>query len=111
MLVDLSTTDLIYPSSCVATSRSYVKTEPVGGEFLRAYVAGIQLIKRDIAFAENFAKWLRESDALIKKSVEAYARIFKIHLTFPTKDRKRDKRPGKSPFGAKGILNWPSFSG
>jgi NitT/TauT family transport system substrate-binding protein len=88
MLVDLSTTDLIYPSSCVATSRSYVKTEPKLVEnFLRAYVAGIQLIKRDIGFAEkSFAKWLRESDALIiKKSVEAYARIFKNPPYVPDK--------------------------
>lgn len=88
MLVDLSTTDLIYPSSCVATSRSYVKSEPKLVEnFLRAYVAGIQLIKRDIGFAEkSFAKWLRESDALIiKKSVEAYARIFKNPPYVPDK--------------------------
>jgi hypothetical protein len=28
MDVDLSTTDLVYPSSCVASSRNFVKTEP-----------------------------------------------------------------------------------
>jgi len=88
MLVDLSTTDLIYPSSCVATSRGYVKSEPKLVEsFLRAYVAGIQLIKRDINFTEkSFAKWLRESDAMIvKKSVEAYARLFKMPPYVPDK--------------------------
>jgi len=81
MLVDLSTTDLIYPSLCVATSRRFVKSKSKLVEsFLRAYVAGIRLIKRDIGFAEkSFAKWLSENDALIvKKSVEAYARLFKM---------------------------------
>jgi ABC-type nitrate/sulfonate/bicarbonate transport system substrate-binding protein len=80
LLVDLSTTDLVYPSSCVASSRAFVKSEPkLVEDFLRAYVAGIQLIKKDAAFAEkSFAKWLRERDAyLIKKTVEAYSKIFK----------------------------------
>ena len=80
LLVDLSTTDLVYPSSCVASSRAFVKAEPkLVEDFLRAYVAGIQLIKKDAAFAEkSFAKWLRERDPnLIKKTVEAYSKIFK----------------------------------
>jgi NitT/TauT family transport system substrate-binding protein len=80
MFVDLSTTDLVYPSSCVASSRSFVKSEPkVVDDFLRAYIAAIQLIKKDPAFAERtFAKWLREKDpSLIKKTVESYGRLFK----------------------------------
>ncbi len=80
LLVDLSTTDLVYPSSCVASSRAFVKAEPkLVEDFLRAYVAGIQLIKKDANFAEkSFAKWLRERDPyLIKKTVEAYSKIFK----------------------------------
>ena len=80
MFVDLSTTDLIYPSSCVASSRAFVKAESkVVEDFLRAYVAAIQLIKKDQSFAEKtFAKWLREKDPyLIKKTVESYARLFK----------------------------------
>ena len=88
MLVDLSKTDLVYPSSCVATSRSYVKSEPKLVEnFLRAYVGGIRLIKRDIGAAEkSFAKWLREGDpVIIKKSVEAYAPIFKDPPYVPDK--------------------------
>jgi len=28
VLVDLSTTDLVYPSSCVTSSRAFVKAEP-----------------------------------------------------------------------------------
>lgn len=81
LLVDLSTTDLVYPSSCVASSRAFVKAEPkLVEDFLRAYVAGIQLIKKDASFAEkSFAKWLREKDAyLIKTTVEAYSKIFKL---------------------------------
>lgn len=48
-------------------------------DFLRAYVAGIQLIKRDHAFAEkSLSKWLRENDPVIlKKSIQAYAKLFK----------------------------------
>jgi NitT/TauT family transport system substrate-binding protein len=88
MFVDLSTTDLVYPSSCVASSRSFVKAESkVVDDFLRAYVAAIQLIKKDQSFAEKtFAKWLRERDPyLIKKTVESYARIFKMPPYVPDK--------------------------
>jgi NitT/TauT family transport system substrate-binding protein len=80
VLVDLSTTDLVYPSSCVTSSRAFIKAEPkTTHEFLRAYVAGIHLIKKDLRFAEkSFAKWMREKDvAITKKTVEAYARLFK----------------------------------
>lgn len=88
LLVDLSKTDLVYPSSCVATSRAYVKSEPrLVDDFLRAYVAGIRLIRREIGAAEkSFARWLRERDPLIvKKSVEAYGRIFKDPPYVPDK--------------------------
>jgi NitT/TauT family transport system substrate-binding protein len=88
LLVDLSTTDLVYPSSCVASSRAFVKSEPrLVEDFLRAYVAGINLIKKDAAFAEkSFAKWLRERDPhLIKKTVEAYSKIFKPAPYVPDK--------------------------
>jgi NitT/TauT family transport system substrate-binding protein len=80
VLVDLSSTDLVYPSSCVASSRAFMRAEPRTTEdFLRAYVAGIQLIKRDNAFAEkSLSKWLRENDPVIlKKSIQAYAKLFK----------------------------------
>jgi len=88
VFVDLSTTDLVYPSSCVASSRAFVKAEPkVVDDFLRAYVAAIQLIKKDQNFAERtFAKWLREKDPyLIKKTVESYARLFKAAPYVPDK--------------------------
>ena len=88
LLVDLSTTDLVYPSSCVASSRAFVKAEPkLVEDFLRAYVSGLQLIKKDANFAEkSFAKWLRERDPyLIKKTVEAYSKIFKPAPYVPDK--------------------------
>jgi len=88
VFVDLSTTDLVYPSSCVTSSRAFVKAEPkVVDDFLRAYVAAIQMIKKDQFFAEKtFAKWLREKDPfLIKKTVESYARLFKAAPYVPDK--------------------------
>jgi len=88
VLVDLSTTDLVYPSSCVTSSRAFIKAEPkTTHEFLRAYVAGIHLIKKDLRFAEkSFAKWMREKDAaIVKKTVEAYARLFKPAPIVPDK--------------------------
>ncbi|MGH7871760.1 MAG: hypothetical protein ACREQO_06020, partial [Candidatus Binatia bacterium] len=78
----------VYPSSCVASSHAFVKAETkLVEDFLRAYVAGIQLIKKDANFAEkSFAKWLRERDSdLIKKTVEAYSKIFKVMPYVPDK--------------------------
>jgi NitT/TauT family transport system substrate-binding protein len=86
VLVDLSHTDLVYPSSCVTSSRAYIRTEPkTTHDFLRAYVAGIRRIKEDQRFAEkSFAKWMREKDAkIVKKTVEAYARVFKTAPVVP----------------------------
>jgi ABC-type nitrate/sulfonate/bicarbonate transport system substrate-binding protein len=88
VFVDLSSTDFVYPSSCVASSRSFVKAEAKLVEnFLRVYVAALQLIKKDVNFAEKtFAKWLREKDPyLIKKTVETYSRIFKTAPSVPDK--------------------------
>jgi ABC-type nitrate/sulfonate/bicarbonate transport system substrate-binding protein len=88
MLIDLSHTDLIYPSSCVTSSRAFIRAEPkITHDFLRAYVAGIRLIKRDLRFAEkSFTKWMREKDsAVTKKTVESYARLFKSAPYVPDK--------------------------
>jgi hypothetical protein len=56
-------------------------------DFLRAYVAGIQLIKEDQSFAgKSLAKWLRENDPLVvKQTVNAYARLFKPAPFVPDK--------------------------
>jgi ABC-type nitrate/sulfonate/bicarbonate transport system substrate-binding protein len=88
VLVDLSGTDLVYPSSCVTSSRAFIRAEPkTTEEFLRAYVRGIHLIKKDHQFAEkSFAKWMREKDsAITKKTVQAYARLFKPVPVVPDK--------------------------
>lgn len=88
VLVDLSQTDLVYPSSCVASSRAFLKAEPkVTLDFLRAYVAGIHLIKKDPRFAEkSFSKWMREKDAVLtRKTVASYARLFKPAPYVPDK--------------------------
>jgi len=88
VLVDLSTTDLVYPSSCVTSSRAFIRAEPkTTHEFLRAYVAGIHLIKKDPRFAEkSFTKWMREKDpAITKKTVETYAHLFKAAPFVPDK--------------------------
>lgn len=88
MLIDLTKTDLIYPSSCVTSTRTFVKSEPkVVEDFLSSYVAGIQLIKKDPGFAErSLAKWTRERDAyVVSKSVESHIRIFKSAPYVPDK--------------------------
>ena len=88
VLVDLTKTDLIYPSSCVTASRAFVKSEPrVVEDFLSAYVAGINLIKKDPVFAErSLVKWTRETDPyVVTKSVETHGRIFKSPPYLPDK--------------------------
>ena len=56
-------------------------------DFLNAYVAGIQLIKKNQSFAErSLAKWTREKDSyVLTKSVESHARIFKATPYVPDK--------------------------
>jgi len=111
VLVDLSKTDLVYPSSCVTSSRAFIRREPKTTEdFLRAYVAGIHLIKKDHNFAEkSFSKWLREKDpAIIKRSVAAYARLFKPAPFVPDKGIEnvvKDLMRKRPEF--KEYLGWP----
>jgi len=84
VLVDLSTPNFTYPSSCVAANRAFIRSSPTLVErFLKAYIETIRLIKKDSAFvAQVIKKWHRETDsALIKKTVEVYARIFK-HIPY-----------------------------
>lgn len=88
VLVDLSHTDLVYPSSCVTSSRAFIRAEAkTTVDFLKAYVAGIHLIKKDQSFAKkSFSKWLREKDAaIVQKSVNSYAPIFKTAPFVPDK--------------------------
>ncbi|HEX2228702.1 MAG TPA: ABC transporter substrate-binding protein [Candidatus Binatia bacterium] len=111
VLVDLSGTDLVYPSSCVTSSRAFIRAEPkTTEEFLRAYVEGIHLIKKDHRFAEkSFAKWMREKDPVItRKTVEAYARLFKTVPKVPDKGIEnvvRDLARTRPEF--KEYIGWP----
>jgi NitT/TauT family transport system substrate-binding protein len=111
VLVDLSNTDVVYPSSCVTSSRAFIRAEPKTAEdFLRAYVAGIHLIKKDHKFAEkSFSKWMREKDpSIVKKSVEAYARLFKTAPFVPDKGIEnvvKDLIKARPEF--KEYLGWP----
>lgn len=111
VLVDLSTTDLIYPSSCVTSSRAFIRAEPkVTEDFLRAYVAGIHLIRKDYRFAEkSFAKWMREKDPnIVKRTVGAYAKLFKPAPVVPDKGIEnvvKDLMRARPEF--KEYLNWP----
>ena len=70
VLADLSKSDLVYPSSCVTSSRSFVKAEPkTVNAFLNAYVSAIQVIKKDQKLAEkSLIKWLRKKSRLIYPS-------------------------------------------
>jgi NitT/TauT family transport system substrate-binding protein len=88
VLVDLSKTDLVYPASCVASSRAFIRAEPkVTHNFLSGYVESIRIIKKDRQRAEqSFAKWLREKDRrIIKHAVNAYSRLFKTAPYVPDK--------------------------
>jgi len=88
VLVELAKTDLVYPSSCVTSSRAFVKSEPrLVEDFLSGYVEGIQLIKKDHTFAErSLAKWTREADpSVVTKSVETHAGIFNLPPIVPDK--------------------------
>ena len=88
VLIDLTKSDLIYPSSCVTSSRAFVKSAPkVVEDFLKAYVAGIQLIKKDQGFAErSLQKWTKDKNSYaISKSVEAFGHVFKAAPYVPDK--------------------------
>ena len=113
MLVDLSKTDLVYPSSCVTSNRDFVKAEPaVVLNFLRGYVAGINSIRKDHGFAAKaFAKWMREKDmAVVRKTVETYARLFRPAPYVPDKGIENvlsDLVPKRPDF--KQYVGWPEF--
>jgi ABC-type nitrate/sulfonate/bicarbonate transport system substrate-binding protein len=88
VLADLSKSDLVYPSSCVTSTRAFVKAEPktVNG-FLNAYVSALQLIRKDQKLAERtLVKWLKEKESPnLSKSVEAFVRLFKPVPSVPDK--------------------------
>src|SRR6266496_1356586 len=88
MFVDLSTTDLIYPSYCVASSRAFVKAEAkIVDDFPPASVADTQPLHDALPFGRRtFAKWLREKDPyLIKKTSSPMRSCSRQRPTCPTK--------------------------
>lgn len=111
VLVDLAKLNVVYPASCVASSRAFIRAEAKTTEdFLRAYVEAIRLIKADHFTAEkSFSKWLREKDpAIVKRSVEAYAKVFKRSPTVPDQgidNVVRDIARRRPEF--KEYLGWP----
>jgi ABC-type nitrate/sulfonate/bicarbonate transport system substrate-binding protein len=113
ILVDLSKTDLVYPSSCVTASRDLVKAEPALVEkFLRAYVGGIRLARANHQFAQkSFMIWLREKDAaLAKRTVDIYARLLKPAPFVPDKGIEtvvKDLVVSRPEF--KEYVGWPEY--
>lgn len=88
VLIDLSKTDLVYPSSCVTSTRAFVKAEPkTVTAFLSTYVSAVQLIKKDPKLAERtLIKWLKEKEsANLTKSIDAFVRLFKTVPNVPDK--------------------------
>lgn len=88
ILADLSKTDFIYPSSCVASSRGLVKSNgPMVERFLKGYLEAIRVIKKDTVFTErSLTRWQRETDpVVVKKTIEVYAPLFKQIPNVPDK--------------------------
>jgi hypothetical protein len=87
VLVELTKTDLVIPRRASPAAAPCQSEPRVVEDFLNAYVAGIQLIKKDPGFAErSLAKWTRERDAyVVGKSVESHIRIFKTAPYVPDK--------------------------
>jgi ABC-type nitrate/sulfonate/bicarbonate transport system substrate-binding protein len=88
VFADLTKSDLVYPSSCVTSTRAFVKAEPkTVNAFLNAYVSAIQLIKKDQKLAErSLIKWLKEKESPnLSKSLEAFVRLFKPVPNVPDK--------------------------
>ena len=88
VFADLGKSDLVYPSSCVTTTRAFVKAEPkTVNAFLNAYVLGLQLIRKDQKLAErSLVKWIKEKESPnLSKSVEAFVRLFKPVPNVPDK--------------------------
>ena len=88
VLADLSKSDVVYPSSCVTSTRAFVKSDPkTVNAFLNAYVLALQMIRKDQKVAERaLVKWLKEKESPnMSKSLEAFIRLFKPVPNVPDK--------------------------
>ena len=85
IMVDL-TNSIKYPPSCVASTRAFVKSNPVTVErFLKAYTEAIHVIKTNPPLAKKvYAKTYRETNAkVIDQVIDHYVEIFKSAPTIP----------------------------
>ena len=85
IMVDL-TDSVKYPPSCVASTRAFVKNNPVTVDrFLRAYSEAIHVIKTNPPLAKKvYAKIYRETNTkVIDKVIDHYVEIFKSVPTIP----------------------------
>jgi ABC-type nitrate/sulfonate/bicarbonate transport system substrate-binding protein len=88
VLADLSKSDVVYPSSCVTSTRAFVKSDPkTVNAFLNAYVLALQMIRKDQKVAERaLVKWLKEKESPnMSKSLEAFVQLFKPVPNVPDK--------------------------
>ena len=88
VLADLSKSDVVYPSSCVTSTRAFVKSDPkTVNAFLNAYVLALQMIRKDQKIAERaLVKWLKEKESPnMTKSLEAFINLFKPVPNVPDK--------------------------
>ena len=82
-LLDISKFDADFPISGVATTRRYIKNnEDIVRRFLKAYVEGVVLAKKDRAFTTKvLAKYLKTDDREILN--ESYEWIIQQNLSLP----------------------------
>ena len=88
VLVDLSSTDFVYPSSCVTSSRAFIRAEPkTTHDFLRAYVAGIHLIRKIMPSPKNLSPngCVKKTGASSRKPSKPMRACLKSRPTCPTK--------------------------
>jgi NitT/TauT family transport system substrate-binding protein len=85
IMLDL-TNSVKYPPSCVASTRAFVKNNPITIErFLKAYSEAIHVIKTNPPLAKKvYAKTYRETNAkIIDKVIDHYVEFFKSVPTVP----------------------------
>src|SRR5262249_30908375 len=88
VLVDLSSPSFTYPSSCVATSRTFIKTNAIVVErFLKAYIEATRLITKDPALVERVIKngTAKPTQLLSKRVLKSAPLSLSPFLMFPTK--------------------------
>lgn len=86
VLMDLSATDIEYPSNEIATTKSFAKSrEDLIRRFAQAYTEGVHRYKTDKAFAKKVVTQYTKLDdeEVLEDSYQLYARIF-ADASYPT---------------------------